>query len=421
MDKHFLNRITCMTISHHQASVEELEGAAFKDESQACIDLLEWDEVEEVAVLQTCNRVELYIVSSEQELKDEFFDDIASFMFDASSIEKMDILRGLEALEHLFEVSTGLVSMISGEDEILGQVSDTFERCVDKDFSGDILNLALEKSIHVGKRVRNETNINSGPRSIGSATVKFVEENFASTEEAKFAIIGAGEVANLVGKSLQKRGYESLFIADNDLEKAEKLIEKVGDEAFHSEKSPELFSKADVVVSATSSEDVIFDKQTLKDKITDKTLVVDLANPRDVDEDVEEIDNVSLFDLDDLNCVLERNRKEREKRKEEAEEIIDQELDKLLRKYKEQDADRIAKNIYQRAEKIRKRETKKALRKLETENGELDDREKKVLKEVTRSVAEKILHEPISSLKEASINDDKKVVKIAKSIFDIED
>lgn len=421
MNQEFLDRIICLTISHHRASVEELEVASFKDESAACVELLDKGWVEEVGILQTCNRVEVYLTISEVGVDKEALGETAEELLGSEDPEKIDILRGLDALQHLFEVSSGMVSMVSGEDEILGQVADTFEHCVENGFSGSVLNPALEKAVHVGKRVRNETEINSGPRSIGSAAIRFAEKNLDDVEDAEFAMIGAGDVAELVSKSLKKRGYDSVYITDKDLSKARKVAEKVGGKALGSEHNIDLFTEVDVVISATSAGDVIFAKEDLEDKIEGKTLMIDLANPRDVDANVGELDGVELFDLDSLNCMLEENEERREKEKEKVKEIVDQELKKLMKKYKEKNAEEIVKNIYRKAEEVREREVEKALRMLEAEKSGLSSEEREIIDEATRSIAEKILHDPVSSLKNASIEEDEEVVEVARSLFDLDE
>ncbi len=215
-------------MSHLDASVKELEKASFQDISKKILELEDRDSIKEVAILQTCNRIEIYVVLEEY-TAGEIIDEIAEEELGYSnSSKKLKLFEGEEAIKHLLRLSAGLESMIQGEDEILGQIKECFEKALENGSTGKILNKSFEKSIRVGKRVREETDINKGPRSIGSAAVKMCKKTQGSIDDLNFMLIGAGEVAELVCKSLEKRSYSDIYIVDKKNKRSKKLSEQFG-------------------------------------------------------------------------------------------------------------------------------------------------------------------------------------------------
>lgn len=358
--------------------------------------------IQEHLQLKTCNRSELYLILDNC--------NIDNFNFLDFVVETDD-----DALKHLLRLSCGLESMIIGEDQILGQIKDVRKKSLSDGHAGAFINTIFTKAIHVGQAVRKKTNINRGSISIGSAAVELAESVHGDLKCKKVLIIGAGKMGTLVAKALVEKHLKAIVVANRTYDRATCLAKELGGLAIHFDRLDEAMSDADVIISATGAPHPILTYEKIKaavpeDKL-DKLVMVDIANPRDIEEEVKEL-GVKLFNIDDLRGIAEKNKKMRESEAKEAEIIIEEELSLLKKSLKHLEVESLISNIRKTAEKIRTQETEKAFRMLGDINGK-----EKVIDDLTQVVVDKIFCDIIKNIKTAAENDDKKLIETVETLF----
>ena len=320
-----------------------------------------------------------------------------------------------DALKHLLRLSCGLESMIIGEDQILGQIKDVRKKGSSEGYAGDILKTVFTKAIHVGQSVRKRTNINKGSISIGSAAVELAESVHGDLKCKKVLVIGAGKMGTLVAKALAEKHLKAIVVANRTYNRATCLAKELGGYAIHFDRLDEAMTDADVIISATGAPHPILTYKKVKNAVStekcNEMVMVDIANPRDIEEDIKEL-GIKLFNIDDLRGIAEKNRKMRESESEEAERIIEEELLLLKKSLKHLEVESLISNIRQTAEKIRIQETQKAVRMLGDMNGK-----EKIIDNLTNVVVDKIFSDIIRNIKNAAENDDKKLIETAECLF----
>ena len=393
-------------VTHNCADVAALEAAAFDDRTDRIDGLLACDGVTEAAVLQTCNRVEEYVVAEDAETARDALNDFPDLP--RESVARMD--HG-QSLRHLLRVAAGLDSQVLGEDQILGQVREAYRTADERGALGDVLEPAFLKAIHVGERARTETAINEGIVSLGSAAIDLADAE-AGLDGATVAVVGAGEMARTVAKSLPDR-VADVRVLNRSPERAERLGADV-DPAVSCEgleSLPAHFADADVAFSATASGDPIVNAEAVAD--AGETLLVDLARPRDVASGVSDHEGVRVRDLDGLQSVTEATHEERREAAREVEAIVDEEFDLLLDQYKRQRADAVISGMYRGAERIKDAELRRALDRLD-----LDSEDEAVVESLADSLVSQILAVPTESLRDAAAEDDWETIITAIELFD---
>ena len=333
-------------------------------------------------LLQTCNRVEIiFDADSLEEIKG----------IENIDLEKFDILTGDKAIEHLFRVACGLESMIVGEDQILGQLKNAYLKAKEKGKISKKLEKIILKAIHTGQRARVETKINEGGVSIGSAAVELAEKVFG-LEGKNVLLIGAGEIANLVIKALKEKHIKAIIVANRTYEKAEKLAKELGGIAIKFDKLEEALRYSDIVISATGAPHPILNKERLKN--AGKTVIIDIANPRDTTDDIRELPDVFLFTIDDLKLVAEENLKKRKDEIPKVEMIISEELENLKELLDKMKFERAVKELGQYIECIRRKEVEKAKKILKNKNKPAED----VLEDFSKALCKRIIYDIIKIL-----------------------
>lgn len=379
------------TIEKSTQEMDEL----FEEIKSICI-------VDEYIQIKTCNRAELYIVLDSIDLDD--------FNFDNFVVETDD-----DALKHLLMLSCGLESMIIGEDQILGQIKDARKKSIDDGSCRQTLDIIFKKAIHVGQSVRKRTNINKGSISIGSAAVELAESVHGDLKCKKVLVIGAGKMGTLVAKALVEKHLKAIVVANRTYDRATCLARELGGSAIHFDRLDEAMSDADVIISATGAPHAILNLDKVKNAVPSENLqklvMVDIANPRDIDEDVKEL-GVKLFNIDDLRGIADKNRKMRESESYEAQKIIEEEMILLQRALKHLEVESLISSIRRNAEKIRIQETEKAVKML----GNIDGKEK-IVEDLTHVMIDKIFSDIIKNIKTAAENDDKKLIETVECIF----
>ena len=407
-----------MLVTHRTASIDEIETAWHGDVET----ILKWvrsqDRVEECAVLKTCNRVEVYVVAPRGE---KVLFDLAKKARVSSRI--IDFHDHDESLLHLLRLASGLESMIIGEDQILGQMKDLIQMAMRVGTTGWMLETAFKKAIQVGKRVRKETRINERSVSVGSAAVDLAEEILGDLKGKSVLVIGAGETGELISRSLLCREIGSLAVTNRTLSSAVCLAESLGGEAVPFEDMPCRLHTADVVISATSAPHYILLKSDIEEAMAgriNKLLIIDIANPRDVDQDAAEVPGVELHNIDSLKNISRENMMQRMAEAARVEEIITEELQLLRAKYKRKEAEELLARLYSQAELIKDQEVRKAMNKLSARHT-LGEIEQQVLCDMSRSIVNKILSQPTKSLKSAAERGDVQILNSLCELFRLEE
>ena len=407
-----------MLVTHRTASIDEIERAWHGDVETILKWVMSQDRVEECAVLKTCNRVEVYVVAPRGE---KVLFDLAKKARVSSRI--IDFHDHDESLLHLLRLASGLESMIIGEDQILGQMKELTQIAMKAGTTGWMLETAFKKAIQVGKRVRKETRINERSVSVGSAAVDLAEEILGDLKGKSVLVIGAGETGELISRALLSREIGSLAVTNRTLSSAVCLAESLGGEAVPFDDMPRRLHIADVVISATSAPHYILLKSDIEMAMagrSNKLLIIDIANPRDVDQAAAEVPGVQLHNIDSLKNISRENMMQRMAEAARVEEIITEELQLLRAKYKRKEAEELLARLYSQAELIKDQEVRKAMNKLSARHT-LGEIEQQVLCDMSRSIVNKILSEPTKSLKSAAERGDLEILKSLCELFRLEE
>ena len=349
--------------------------------------------------LKTCNRYEIYLITE----KDV---NIPTTTF---IVEKGD-----NAINHLLRLASGLESMIMGEDQILGQIKEARKKAIKEETIGPKLEKVFTKAIHVGQSIRKNTHINEGGVSVGSGAVELIEEKYGTLKNKNVLIVGAGEMGTVVAKALLDKQTNAIVVANRTYDKAQQLAQELDGTAIKFKKMDESLHKIDILISATGAPHPLIDKQRLSflpEEHLENMIMLDLANPRDIKEDVKEL-KVQLYNLDDLRYIRDKNVEKRVKEAEKAEEIIKEETVLLKDALKQMEITPILSSLNVEAEKVRKNELEKTLNMLD-----LSEKDAKKLDMLTHSIVDKMLFNVIRNLKEAVVNDDDETIIAAKKIL----
>jgi glutamyl-tRNA reductase len=402
-----------LLVTHKRAELSDLEELC-KPSAGELRDRLLGDGADEAYVLQTCNRAEFYVSGAAGDVLGDLADDLGVREGTERSVGHTDSVR------HLMRLASGLESMVVGEDEIIGQMREAYHEAAGDGALDGALETAVLKALHVGERARTETAINEGNASMGSAAVEAAREHLGSLDGVRVVVIGAGEMGELVARSLADRdaGYDEILVANRTYDTAARLADEIGGSPVRFGEITSRFDEVDVVVTATGAPHLIFDGADLRGH---DLVVLDLANPRDVGEDAARADGVELVDIDDISEIAGSSVEERRRAAEEVEEMIEDEMSVLEDKLKEKRAKEMLSTIYTRAEEIREEETREALRKLDSGGRSLDDREREIVDDLTSSLVQQLLSTPTEALKKAAQSEDYETLRSASEIFRVEE
>lgn len=328
-------QIVVIGLNHHTSPVTVRERFAFADDAiPAALELMKSRGlVEEGVILSTCNRVEIYAVSNRPAA------DLQQFLVENRSYTEAingEIFAYQEptSLEHLYKVACGLDSMVLGETEILGQLKKSYDLALQHKHTGARLNKAFQNAFNVAKKIRTETNIQRGSVSVGSVAVELAEKIFNNLSNRNVMVIGAGDTSEKTARSLLSRGARSIIVANRSFDKAQALAAELGGRAVTFETWENEFTQIDIVISSTSAPHYILDRAKLvplmKLRKNRPLLLIDIAVPRDIDPEVNTLDEVYLFNIDDLQQMAEGYLKQRREEIAKCEEIIRQRARALL-------------------------------------------------------------------------------------------
>jgi glutamyl-tRNA reductase len=331
--------IVVIGLSHHSSPVELRERFAFAEAKipDALKSLRESGVAGEAVILSTCNRVEIYAVTTLEPAA--AFGSLKTFLVTTHAFEeplpdKLYTFAEPQSLHHLFKVACGLDSMVLGETEILGQLKHAYELAHQHGHTGVRLNKAFQRAFHVAKHVRTHTNIQRGSISVASAAVELAEKIFSTLNGRDVLIIGAGEMSEKTARALLSRGARSIIIAGRSFERAQMLAKEFGGRAVLFDNWAVEFEKIDIAISSTSAPHHILDRAKLEPLMNARQqrplLLIDIAVPRDIDPAVNFVENVYLYNIDDLQAIADDYLKQRKDEITRCEQIITEKVKALL-------------------------------------------------------------------------------------------
>jgi len=417
--------ILSFCVTHKKASVPILESLIFKDKKQALKALSSFDFVQECVLIQTCNRVEIHLITSETSAG-EVTDRLVRFWSQNANVSKdivfklIEVFEGHEALKHLLLLASGLESMVVGEDQILGQIREAYLESKEDGTTKSLFDTVFLKTLNAGRKVRTETGVNNGSVSISSIAISLAEKHLGDLTSAKALIIGAGETGTLAAKELSRRNIGSIYVTNRTYKKGVALAKMIGAQSIRFEEIYDYLPIANLVIAAVSvSAPLLTSKkvtEALKSVNTPSNLLIlDLSQPRCVEESVGRLSGVNLRTIDDLKETVEENLQKRLDETIKARKIVDEELDHLEALLKKMAAEPIISSLCKKVDKIRCNELSKALHMI---NG-INDDQRLVIENLTKELAERILQSPIENLRNATLNGDNALLLAVNSLFSL--
>jgi glutamyl-tRNA reductase len=417
--------ILVVGLNHKTADVEVREKLAFDGPKleEGVRGLMGLEEINEAIVLSTCNRVEMYTnVNDTGRASAEIKEFISGFhnlkleMLDRSLYFK----TGQEAVSHVFRVASSLDSMVVGEPQILGQLKDSFEFALKHGSTGVVLNKLMKKSISVAKRVRTETRIAENAVSISFAAVELARKIFSELGEKSVMLLGAGEMAELAAKHLLNNGVREIVVANRTYETGVSLAEEMSGRAVRFEDFLGEMVNTDIVICSTGAPDYVVkspDMQSvMKARKQKPVFIIDISVPRNIDPGINDLANVFLYDVDDLQGVVETNVEERSREAGKAENIIEEEIETFRKWQSSLDAVPTIIALRERAESIKQDELNRFLNRMPG----LGEEEKKAMQHMAGAIVNKLIHPPTVALKEDSEDRDE-LIAMVRRLFGVND
>jgi glutamyl-tRNA reductase len=389
--------------SHRLAPVEVRERVALDAEGASALGA-GLARSREAVCLSTCNRTEIYLAADDLHEAERETTEALAALAGVATAELEPYLYRLHreaAAVHLFRVAAGLDSLVPGEGEILGQVRTAYEH----GSVGPMLDRLFRDALHAGKKVRTDTAIAESPGTTSSAAAALAAQVFGNLDGSQIAIVGAGKIGALAARRLIKRGAKLSFVANRTTSRGQLLADRLGGEAIPFERVAEVAGTADILVSSTGSSDIVLTKSDVATALPARKgrplLLIDLAVPRDLDPGINELPDCYLYDIDDLEAVVEETLQGREAEFAKAEAIAVAEADRFRDWLATRDVVPVIASIRERAEAIRRGELAKASGRL----AGLSERERDAVDSLTSQIVNKLLHEPIVRLKEAAVEE----------------
>ncbi len=406
-------------LNHKVADVDVREKLAFNGPKleEGLTRFRELPEINEAIILSTCNRVELYANVKDNQRAAEA---VKTFLSEFHNINRSSldaglyIYEGTDAVRHIFRVASSLDSMVIGEPQILGQLKDAFELALSQKTTGILLNKLMKKAISVAKRVRTETRIAENAVSISFAAVELAKKIFTDLSKRVFMLLGAGEMAELAAKHLISGGVKEVLVSNRTYERACDLAKEFNGKPVRFDEFINEMARADIVICSTGAPDYIVTKsqmqKVMKERKQRQVFLIDISVPRNIDPEINDLDNVYLYNVDDLQGVVDSNLFERTKEAGKAEKIIDEELETFLKWQSTLDSVPTIIAIREKAEEIKKEELDKLFHKI-TGMGE---KEREAIEYMAAALINKMVHPPTAALKEDSEDKDVLVATIRK-------
>ena len=403
-------------ITFRKSPIHVLERFAFKDLSNAYLSFKKYASISECVIIQTCNRIELFTASDNHDVH-KIKKTWASLtgLEENAFADTLEICDNHDAFEHLLKLTSGLESLVVGEEQILGQIKESIAVARNTKASGKRLNKLFDTSIRIGTRIRNSTGISKGGISLGSMAVKLAEENVDDIKSKNVLLIGTGEAATMVAKSLNKRGYE-FHVTSRTVERSIGFSQTLGGKPIKFEDVLSAFDNYEIIFVATIAPYflITFDKimESMKNKKSGM-MILDLSNPRTVDEQVATIPGIKLMNIDQIAEMVDKNMTKRKEKVSTVQNIISEEVPIIEATMKRLDAEPLVKDVFTNADSMRIKELQKALQML----GETDEKRIKIIDELTKAVVESIVSAPMNNLRKASEQGNPDLLETASKLF----
>jgi glutamyl-tRNA reductase len=412
-------KVLVIGVNHKTAGVDIREKLAFNGPKleEGVFGLRKIPEVREVAILSTCNRVELYICANKGGAA---ADHIKDFLSAFHGLIRQDFEKSLyvhdgeDAIRHIFRVSSSLDSMVLGEPQILGQIKDSFDFALNKKTTGVLLNKLMKKAISTAKRVRTETKIAENAVSISFAAVELAKKIFTNLTGKSFMLMGAGEMAELAARHLMNNGVQDVMVVNRTYERGCELAREFNGKAVKFEDFLIELVHADIIICSTGAPSYVLLKEqmqkVMKERKQRPVFIIDISVPRNIDPEINKIDNVYLYSVDDLQEVVDTNIHGRKIEAEKAEKIIDEEVEKFIRWMSSLDSVPTIVALRQKADEIKAEE----LEKLKGRLPGLDEEKMKAVEYMAAAIINKLIHPPTVALKEDTEDRDELIAMIKK-------
>ena len=378
------------------------------------------NQVEEAAILSTCNRTELYCV-----LDQRGHDPLEAWLAQHRSIQVQELAAASYALwddqaaRHLARVASGLDSMVLGEPQIMGQLKDAYETARLAGTLGPRLERLTQHSFAVAKRVRTNTDIGRNPISVAFAAVSLAQRIFEDLSQNQALLLGAGDTIELVARHLRERGVAKIVIANRTLENARALANEVGGEAIPLADAPRYLVHSDIVISSTASPIPILGKGAVENALKKRKhrpiFMVDIAVPRDIEPEVGQLSDVYLYTIDDLTAIIEDNVRTRRRAAEQGELIVEEGVEEYLRDQRVRESQSTLTALRRQAERLRDDELERTLAEL-ARGGDPAE----LIKRLANGLTNKLIHKPTIALRDAGANDRAEVIRVVKELFSLD-
>jgi len=418
--------ILIVGVNHRRAPVEVREHLAINNGAldESLQRLLTVPSIEEGVILSTCNRVEVIAASTDGDHAVEALTEFLAadeHLPRARLADHLSVYRGREAVRHLFRVAASLDSMVVGEPQILGQLKDFYNRAATAGSAGTVLHRCFHKSFSVAKRVRTETGVASKAVSVSAAAVELASKIFDHLEDKTAMLIGAGTMSELAARHLMAHGVRSILVTNRTFDRAVELARELHGTPVPFEEFRSYVQMADVVIGSTAADQYILTPAIVQDVLRQRQyrpmFLIDMSVPRNFDPRINDIDNVYLYDIDDLGGVASENLDERTREAEKAEAIVEEEIDTFWRWLASLEVVPTIVALRDKIEVIRKAELDKTLASF----SELTPAQRQALDVMTSAIVNKILHAPITLLKRQDRQDEARYLAAARKLFDIEE
>ena len=403
-------QLVVLGLNHKTAPVDVRETFSLSEERirASLTHLDDYSEIAECVILSTCNRTEVYAVMDEDETV-EAKEELKSFLLDMakSSDDVADeyfyAYYGADCIRHLFRVASSLDSLVIGEGQILNQVKKAYSVAKAEKATRTVLNMLFHRAIKTGKKVRTETRIAYSAVSVSYAAVELAKKTIGDLSHSNVLLLGAGQMGELTARHLVANGVKTVFVSNRKYMRAAELAENFGGVAVPFEEFMKSAESADVIITSTGAPHYLverWDVERLMAKRKHRPLIfIDIAVPRDVEPEVGEIPNVNLYNIDDLEAVVESNLQIRQQEAEEAENIIEEAMDEMIERFRYLEYRPVMALLSDKAERIRRREVKRAMAKLSG----LSIDERRAVKHLSKMIVRKLLRDPMICLNEAAL------------------
>ena len=410
-------------ITYRDAPIHLLEKFTFKDLHHAHRLLLEKAQLRECIIIQTCNRVEVFAISSDangQRLLEQWASAVNLSNKEFENIVHVE--RGKDVIYHLLKLASGLDSLVVGEDQVLGQIRRALEFSRKNHYAGSHLQIIFDRAVKVGSRIRTHTGLNKGSVSIGSMAVRLAEEYFDNLNDKRIMLIGSGEGASLIAKSL-KQHHVNFMVTSRTFERAKSFADTVAGVPIPFESALEMFNDVNLIFVSTNAPYylVTYDRvEKARRNAKEGLLIFDLSNPRTVEDKVATIKKVKLINIDQISEIVEKNIRARKNEIQSAEKIINNEMESVDSLLKRRKVEPIVVSIFKNVDVIRERELKKALSII---GKSLGPKEAKTIEELSYALVEGILSTPMNNLrKEIELsNENEELMRVVSKLFKYED